>query len=68
MSKRRNTDHVIAGPGPEQARCNHCGMVLRFVLPMDVDVFVAAGKAFVKTHANCPPPPKEEPDALHDET
>ena len=36
--------------------CLHCGAVQRFALPIDVSVYVAAGKAFEKIHRRCPAP------------
>lgn len=37
-------------------RCRHCGTVLRWVLPMDLDVWLALVQAFIRRHRRCPPP------------
>lgn len=50
----RNSEWVMMGGGPgEVAYCQRCGDGLRLGLPMDVTVFLAASKAFVKAHSRC---------------
>lgn len=49
---------VMAGVDPVEPRqhgvCKRCGERLVFTLPMQVDVFVAMTRAFVKAHSHCP--------------
>lgn len=53
----RNTDHVVArtdgAPGTMPIECLHCGAKLVLALPVSVDEFAAASKAFVARHAGC---------------
>lgn len=60
MARRKTADHVIAhdaskGDKAYACECLHCGAVQRFVMPMSVSVYIAAGNAFVKEHLNCKP-------------
>lgn len=51
-----NTDHVVAHDGtrhPFGFECLHCGAVLGLTLPVSVDEFASAGKAFVAKHRDC---------------
>ena len=35
--------------------CRRCGTIQRVVVPMEVDVYVALGKAFERIHRHCRP-------------
>ncbi|HEY7233897.1 MAG TPA: hypothetical protein VH539_07090 [Gemmatimonadaceae bacterium] len=56
----RRADHVgcvMAGVDPAEPRahtvCRHCGERLVIELPVDVDVWLAANKAFLSRHRHC---------------
>jgi hypothetical protein len=38
---------------PPSAECTRCGERLVYVLPVNLDVFLAMSKAFVKVHGRC---------------
>lgn len=61
MPRRANTDHIVVGPTPATGKCLHCGQELHLGLPMNINVWVAATKAFVKAHRECPVPLAEQP-------
>jgi hypothetical protein len=44
---------VTTFEGDEVARCQRCGHTLRLTLPMNLTVFTAALKAFVRVHSTC---------------
>jgi hypothetical protein len=35
------------------AKCMHCGRYLEIPMPIELSVFLAMSKAFVKAHVNC---------------
>ena len=55
----RKGDHVVVYSDRRGAggKCLHCGDELIVALPVDLGVWVAAGKAFARRHRNCPKPP-----------
>jgi hypothetical protein len=57
---RKRAPHVVvvmAGVDPAEPRghglCQHCGARLVIELPVLVDVWLAANRAFIKAHTNC---------------
>jgi hypothetical protein len=52
MSKK--TDHIIGMTGTKKMLCSHCGTTLDIPLPIEISVFIAMSKAFVKSHKDCP--------------
>lgn len=62
MAKRQEIDWVVMGGKPgESAHCKRCGAGLSLGLPIELDVFLAASKAFVKAHSRCVPGRYVEP-------
>lgn len=59
MSRPVTTDHVVMDGNV--FHCSHCGQRYQMTLPCPIDVFVAATKAYVATHRNCPPPSEPKP-------
>jgi hypothetical protein len=53
MTKSK-TEHIVLVPGTKKMRCMRCGTELEIPLPIEISVFVALGKAFVKSHKDCP--------------
>lgn len=51
MSK--TTNHIIARQKDLSAHCLHCGAILKMELPVDLDVYLASNKAFIKVHKRC---------------
>ncbi len=54
----KRAEHVIAhdatrGDMAYAMECLHCGEIQRFVMPMQVGVYMAAGKAFERLHRHC---------------
>lgn len=45
---------VVGGAVGEVSHCTRCGEGLRLVLPLRIEVFIAATLAFVKAHSLCP--------------
>ena len=53
--RERKGDWVVMGGKPgEVAYCTRCGEGLTLVLPLHMEVFLAASHAFVKVHSHCP--------------
>lgn len=55
---KKETPWIIAYDGTKGAdayalECLRCGAKQRFVIPINVDVWVAAGMAFRKIHRKC---------------
>lgn len=51
-------DHVVVhdstqGENAWMVECKHCGEKQRFALPIILDVWLAAAKAFEKLHRRC---------------
>ena len=58
----RRTDWIVVGGSPgESSYCTRCGEGLRLYLPVRIEIFVAAAKAFVKIHSKCSPGNYVEP-------
>ncbi len=58
MKRKKCRDWVVAYDGTKgrdayMMKCTRCGAEQRFTLPIAVNVYVAAGKAFEKMHKNC---------------
>ena len=56
MKKKHNTDHVRAHDGSQGFwgfSCAHCGAKQAMPSPCNIDVYIAGGKAFEKSHAAC---------------
>lgn len=55
IRRPRKGDHVIIDHSQDTPaiRCTHCGDVLRYVLPMSVQVLLALWKAYGREHRNC---------------
>lgn len=54
----KRAEHVVVHDSTQgdlacALECLHCGEVQRFSLPIAVDVWVAAGKAFERLHRRC---------------
>lgn len=59
MSSKKNTDHVVAHDGTNGfwgLECKHCLVRQAMPSPCAITVYVAAGKAFEKLHADCTKP------------
>lgn len=50
---RKSDEHVVAGG--KGYRCLHCGTEQAMAFPVDLTVYAAAGKAFVRVHRACKP-------------
>jgi hypothetical protein len=57
--RKRKSDHIVMHD--KGAKCLHCGRYLEIPLPIEISVFVAMSKAFVKSHKNCKKPENEQP-------
>lgn len=57
MATKPKSEHVhtLNGGG---FRCAHCGAKQDMAMPCDINVWIAAGKAFTKSHARCKAPGK----------
>lgn len=54
MKSTKNTDHVVmAGDAGNTFHCLHCNQRYTMNLPCNIDVFVAASRAFIALHASC---------------
>jgi len=51
--KKPNTNPAVAEQNGARLRCLMCGEIVVLTLPMPVDVWCAAAKAFAKLHARC---------------
>lgn len=54
----KKSDWVIchdgtAGDLAYAMQCKRCGEIQRFILPINLTIWLAAGKAFVKVHKGC---------------
>jgi hypothetical protein len=49
--RKRKSDHIVAND--KGAKCLHCGRYLEIPLPIEIPVFVAMSKSFIKAHKNC---------------
>jgi hypothetical protein len=49
----RSYPWIVVGDGEAPGECLRCGAVLGISLPMPMEMWVAAAKAFVKIHAKC---------------
>ena len=49
----KGTEHIIVRQEDMAANCLNCGAILKMNLPVDLMVYVAANKEFVKTHKPC---------------
>ncbi len=47
------TDHIVTYEKDLGFRCLNCGMKQTMSLPVDLDVYLAAGKAFIEVHKRC---------------
>ena len=56
--KRYKSDHVVTREDLS-IKCTRCGEILEIKLPVMVDVYTAAGKAFLRYHRHCKPNPSE---------
>jgi hypothetical protein len=54
----QKTDHITLGDGM-RLQCMHCGVTYTPALPVAINVVVAMGKAFTKTHRGCKKPKEE---------
>lgn len=59
MPTKRKGDWIVVRQGDLAGECLRCGDKLNLPLPMLVDVWVAAAKAFCKLHMNCKEKPEE---------
>jgi hypothetical protein len=50
------TDPTRAKDGGEKLWCTACGEMVRLPLPMPLDVWLAAAKAFQRAHRRCVAP------------
>lgn len=48
-------DWVVMGPSPVDGSCLRCGATFKMFKPVEVDVWLAAARAFSKTHRRCRP-------------
>lgn len=58
MKKKKKVDWIIAHDGSQGENayafeCLRCGQKQRFVVPIAVDIWLAAAKAFEKMHKGC---------------
>jgi len=53
----KDTDHTVLGKDGELdlIRCENCGQVHRYTLPMSVDAWVKMIKDFQSLHKDCKP-------------
>lgn len=55
-ARRGGAEWVVVGGAPgEVGHCTRCGQGLRLELPISLNVFAAASKAFVQDHRHCRP-------------
>ena len=60
MAKKKNSDHVVLGGGPnEVGYCTHCGVGMTCQMPMEMGAFIRAMGRFADEHAKCPPAKKD---------
>ena len=55
----RSGEWIVACNGGEQAKCLRCGETLSLKLPVRVEIWCAAMKAFCKVHKRCVERPKK---------
>lgn len=58
MKEKKRTEWIVAHDGSKGAdaymlECLRCGRKQRFVVPIAVDIWIAASKAFQKMHGHC---------------
>jgi hypothetical protein len=63
----KKTDHIVMDMSTGELLCSNCGTTYKITLPAPIDMFVAQGKVFTKSHRNCTktwtPPPKPVVDS-----
>lgn len=55
---KSSTAHIRMGDEQgdlKTLRCENCGDVMRYILPMPIDVWVAMARAYEKAHRGCKP-------------
>lgn len=57
MTKQRHIPWIVCDQGHDNMagtlRCHRCGITQDVPSPIDVDLFIALGKAFEKKHRRC---------------
>ena len=60
MSKTKDVEWCVCGPGANQVQCLRCGAAESIPVPLSIEAFAAWGTYFQEKHRFCPPKEEEK--------